>query len=380
MARKPTSKTKKTSYVKFGSTTFNIPAKMIGYDKKGHEHIYNTTTKRHNLAIHNGVPAIVIKENPNKSNIRITRVPRTTVVVKKVVRSDTGAHTSNNPAPHAPPQSANMPNPGLIPARPAPAPAPAPAPVPDVGNASVINQRIREAAIKDIQARIKMKIQGDIYKEDLRSFKIANLFKQIKEKYSAIDLQANVRRQLAQNQYKKNAAATKIQTAFRIAKARKIATDTFIENLDTNTSILQGAVRRQLGQSKYIQGQQRQAKVANLFGKIATDFMEADRQNIKSGIARGKAQELLNRIEAQQQISSVSRIQQAIRNRQARQAFKQVETEIQNSLKTGVKGRPKETPQRKAIYDRLALAQRVNKRIKIDTRNRNKGIIILATP
>lgn len=346
MARKPISK--KTSYVKFGSTTFTIPAKMIGYDKKGHEHLYNTTTKRHNLTVHNGVPAIIIKENPNKSNIKIARVPRTTVVIKKVVRSDTGAHTQNNPAPHAPPQSASMINPMLVPALAAPAPSPAPAPVPDVGNASVINQGITEAAIKDIQDRLKMRIQRNIYKEQLRTSQIANRFKEIKEKYSAIDLQKSLRRALLQNKYKQeqqiqNTAATKIQSAFR-------------------------------------KGQQRQTKVANLFGKIATDFMEADRQNIKYAITQDRARELLNKIEGQQQTSSASRIQQAIRNRQARKAFKQVETEIQNSLKTGVKGRPKETPERKAIYDRLALAQRVNKRIKIDTRNRNKGILIFARP
>ena len=268
MARKPV-KAKKTSYIKFGSTTFNIPAKMIGYDKKGNMRLYKTTTKRHNLTIRNGVPSIVIKENPNKSNIRITRVPRSTVVVKKVVRSDTKAHTQNNPIPNAPPQSASMSNPMLIPARAAPAPAPAPAPVPDVGNRVVISQAVRESAMNNIKDRIKMKIQQQIYKQELN----------------------------------KNKAATIIQGAFRNKKA---------------------------------------------IDRFATDYVNKNDRAL--------------------------RIQTAFRERLARKKIKQIGFDIQEGLKTGVRGRPVLTPERQIQYDKLDLVNRVVKRIRAATRKRYQAI------
>ena len=73
MPKKPKSK----SYVQIGSTIINVPPKMIGFDSQHHKHLYNTTTPHHNIAIHNGKPAIKFVRNI-KSTRKISRVPYST--------------------------------------------------------------------------------------------------------------------------------------------------------------------------------------------------------------------------------------------------------------------------------------------------------------
>ena len=73
MPKKPKSK----SYVQIGSTIINVPPKMIGFDSQHHKHLYNTTTPNHNIAIHNGKPAIKFVRNI-KSTRKISRVPFST--------------------------------------------------------------------------------------------------------------------------------------------------------------------------------------------------------------------------------------------------------------------------------------------------------------
>jgi hypothetical protein len=90
MPRKPKPKT--TSYVKLGSTKITVPAKMIGYDRQLHPHLWNTTTpKRHNIAIHNNIPSINFQVNPNAIR-KISRVPFTSQYVN---------FPNNNPLPVA---------------------------------------------------------------------------------------------------------------------------------------------------------------------------------------------------------------------------------------------------------------------------------------
>ena len=81
-------KKKDEKYIVFGSTVLNVPAKMIDIDKKGKEHLYNTTTKKHNIATRRGKTAIVMKTNASR---KIARVPKTTVRVKSLKRMDVSA-------------------------------------------------------------------------------------------------------------------------------------------------------------------------------------------------------------------------------------------------------------------------------------------------
>jgi hypothetical protein len=72
--------------------------------------------------------------------------------------------------------------------------------------------------------------------------------------------------------------------------------------------------------------QQRQQNVSNLFGRISTNFLEADRQNIKLDIAKSQAQKTLDiLLTRQQQMPAASVINLALKSRLAK---KQV-----NSLK-----------------------------------------------
>ena len=73
MPKKPKSK----SYVQIGSTIINVPPKMIGFDKEHHKHLYNTTTPNHNIAMHNGKPAIKFVRNV-KTTRKINKVPFST--------------------------------------------------------------------------------------------------------------------------------------------------------------------------------------------------------------------------------------------------------------------------------------------------------------
>ena len=73
MPKKPKSK----SYVQIGSTIINVPPKMVGFDAQHHKHLYNTTTPNHNIAIHNGKPAIKFVRNV-KTTRKINKVPFST--------------------------------------------------------------------------------------------------------------------------------------------------------------------------------------------------------------------------------------------------------------------------------------------------------------
>ena len=61
--------------------------------------------------------------------------------------------------------------------------------------------------------------------------------------------------------------------------------------------------------------------------------------------------------------TSATKIQQAIRQRLARRRVERIAIDALKSLKTGVVGRPAETPERKALVAREQLANRVNLRV-----------------
>ena len=51
---------------------------------------------------------------------------------------------------------------------------------------------------------------------------------------------------------------------------------------------------------RLLQRQQKEQRIANLFGKVSTNFLEADRQNVKLDIAKAQAQQALDRLLAKQ--------------------------------------------------------------------------------
>jgi hypothetical protein len=52
---------------------------------------------------------------------------------------------------------------------------------------------------------------------------------------------------------------------------------------------------------KLLARQQKEQRIANLFGRVSTNFLEADRQNVKLDIAKGQAQQALDKLLQQQQ-------------------------------------------------------------------------------
>lgn len=115
MPKKPKSK----SYVQIGSTIINVPPKMIGFDSQHHKHLYNTTTPNHNIAVHNGKPAIKFVRNI-KSNRKISKVPHST----KYTTLDKPKKAKQPRQPRQPPQQPPQNIIGLPPPPQPPAPRP----------------------------------------------------------------------------------------------------------------------------------------------------------------------------------------------------------------------------------------------------------------
>jgi hypothetical protein len=135
MPRKPKPKTK--SYVKLGSTKIIVPEKMIGFDNRLRPHLYNTTTpKRHNIAIHNNIPAINFQINPNSIR-KISRVSNSTQYSQFPVAGQVNPLVNNllipappPPPPRQPPPAPPRPPPPAPPRPPPPAPPRPPPPPP----------------------------------------------------------------------------------------------------------------------------------------------------------------------------------------------------------------------------------------------------------
>jgi hypothetical protein len=110
---------------------------MIGYDKKLQPHLYNTTTPiRHNVAIHNHIPAINLQVNPNSIR-KISRVPFTSQYIN---------FPNNN----------ILQNNLLIPAAPPPPPRQQPPPPPPPQQVPIrIPQQNENTAAINIQAAIR---------------------------------------------------------------------------------------------------------------------------------------------------------------------------------------------------------------------------------
>ena len=195
MPRKPKPKT--TSYVKIGSTKITVPEKMIGYDKKLQPHLYNTTTPiRHNVAIHNHIPAINLQVNPNSIR-KISRVPFTSQYINFPNKNTL---QNNLLIPAAPPPPRQQPPPP-----PPPPPQQVPIRIPQQNeNTAVINI---QAAIRRQQSNIKLAGQealentyGLLVRQDVPQISIYGNNPIFAEERAKKTLQAVIKRKIQQQQ------------------------------------------------------------------------------------------------------------------------------------------------------------------------------------
>jgi hypothetical protein len=245
---------KKKEYVRFGSTKFRIPAKMVGIDSKDKPHLYKTITPTKRLSYHNKKPAIDLTVN-NNTKIKINRVPRTTQRISFVEKKKTRKPRQPRIAPIAqiappppPPPPFNPPQPPAP--RPPPPPAPRPEPPP---------YQPPPRPPPNIQ-RPPLPVRA------------------VPQPWIGIQQPPPPPPPPIITQEQEQKLGSSITGAFKARLARRE-----LENL-----------RRK---------EQAQVRIANLFGRVSTNFLEADRQNVKLDIAKGQAQQALNILLAKQEAS-----------------------------------------------------------------------------
>ena len=251
---------KKKEYVKFGTTKIRIPKKMVGFDDKDKPHLYNTITPKRRLSYHDKKVALDITVN-NNTRTKINRVPRTTQRISFVEKKKTRKPRQPRIAPIAqiappppPPPPFNPPQPPRPPPPPPPAPRPEPPPYQPPPRPPPAAQRppLPVRAVPQPWIGIQQPPPPLI---------------------------------ITQEQEQK--LGSSITGAFKARLARRE-----LENL-----------RRK---------EQTQVRIGNLFGKISTNFTEADRQNVKLDIVKGQAQKLLYKLELnpkqREAASNISRV------------------------------------------------------------------------
>lgn len=190
-------KPKTTSYIQYGSTKISVPEKMIGFDKKLQPHLYNTTTpKRHNVSLHNNIPAININIDPNSIR-KISRVPFSS----QYYNLNTNKLQNNLliPAP-TPPRTAPIPSP-IPPPIPSPIPSPIPPPpiqyTPPPQSINIIQAAIRrqQSNIKLAGQEILTNVIGNIVRQDIPQNSIYGNTPIFQEQRAIKTLQAAIRRQ-----------------------------------------------------------------------------------------------------------------------------------------------------------------------------------------
>jgi len=258
---------KKKEYVKFGSTKFRIPAKMVGIDSKDKPHLYKTITPTKRLSVHNKKPAIDLTVN-NNTKTKINRVPRTTQRISFVEKKKPRKPRQPRIAPIAqiappppPPPPFNPPRPPAP--RPPPPPAPRPEPPP---------YQPPPRPPPNIQ-RPPLPVRA------------------VPQPWIVIQQPPPPPPPPIITQEQKEKLGSSISGALKARLARRE-----LENL-----------RRK---------EQAQVRIANLFGKISTNFAEADRQNVKLDIAKGQAQKLLYKLElSPKQREAASNVSRVIKGR-----------------------------------------------------------------
>lgn len=215
-------KQKNEKYVVFGSTVLNIPAKMIDVDNRGNKHLYNTITKKHNLAVHNGKSAINMKNNTN-NNMKIARVANSSIrdYIENTaqIRSSINTRKISNQA-----IAQDVERELALPSQEINTSAPA----------SFLQNKIRatlqrnrlllgKEIISKLQANIRSKLANqNVNKELNAAAKIRNFFKNYKATLPAKELKANLRRernrkrlQQITEQYKAPVSLTEYKPIYR---------------------------------------------------------------------------------------------------------------------------------------------------------------------
>ena len=255
--------TKKKEYVKFGTTKIRIPKKMVGFDKQNKPRIYKTITPKRRLSYHNKKAALDITVN-NNTKTKINRVPYTTKLIKAIEEKKKRKPRQ----PRLPPAAGLAPPPPPPPFQPPRPPPPAP-PRPPRPPPPPPFQPPRPPPPAPPRPDIRFQ-------------------------------QPNMP---IVNQFFQSPAPQLLQSP----------------PAPLNPDTIQAAIRQKLARQQYNILQQRQQNVANLFGRVSTNFLEADRQNVKLDIAKAQAQKALDRIQQrQQQMPYASVINLALKSRLAR--------------------------------------------------------------
>ena len=268
--------TKKKEYVKFGTTKIRIPKKMVGFDKQDKLHIYNTITPKRRLSYHNKKAALDITVN-NNTKTKINRVPYTTKLIKAIEEKKKRKPRK----PRLPPAAALAPPPPPPPPFQPPAP-PAPRPPPPVPPRPDNPPYQPPPRPPPFQPPAPPAPRPDI------RFQQPNM--------------PDV------NQFFQSPAPQLLQSPPVV--------DAFERLLERQQ--VQQDQKAQQALDRLLQRQQKEQRIANLFGKVSTNFLEADRQNVKLDIAKAQAQQALDKLlQRQQQAPAAQIINLAIKSRLA---------------------------------------------------------------
>jgi hypothetical protein len=113
-----------------------------------------------------------------------------------------------------------------------------------------------------------------------------------------------VRQQIQQDQQAQQALdklLARQQKEQRIANLFGRVSTNFLEADRQNVKLDIAKGQAQQALDKLLARQQKEQRIANLFGRVSTNFLEADRQNVKLDIAKGQAQQALDKLLQQQQ-------------------------------------------------------------------------------
>ena len=81
------------TYLEYGSAGLEVPSIMVGFDKRHHEHLYNTLTKKGKLSHHNGIDAVKLGTKTRGNHIKAIKGALVNVVKKeKKVRAKVIKH------------------------------------------------------------------------------------------------------------------------------------------------------------------------------------------------------------------------------------------------------------------------------------------------
>jgi hypothetical protein len=138
-------------------------------------------------------------------------------------------------------------------------------------------------------------------------------------------IQAAIRQNLARQQF------NRLQQEQRIANVFGRVSTNFLEadRQNVKLDIVKGQAQKSL--DKLLARQQKQQRIANVFGRVSTNFLEADRQNVKLDIVKGQAQKSLDTLLTKQQEKLITPLA-SVNDFFFRKPFEALETASKNNI------------------------------------------------